>query len=83
VTRSSSHNDPEIKGALDCLVRVVIKENTNKRSEKSKSTEPIPARSTPVNQPKEPVSGKETLSKESIKLPNQNIETRSDTSSSK
>jgi len=77
-TAASSSSEPEIEGALDYLVRYGIKDNSNKRTEKPKSPEPKPARSTPVKMRREKVPVEETLSKESIKLPDQILETGSD-----
>lgn len=77
-TGFSSQNEPEIEGALDYLVRVGIKDNTNNRVEKSKSIEPKPAKSTPVKKTKEKILSKETLSKKSLNPTDQNIETISD-----
>jgi len=71
---NSSSSEPEVEGALDYLVRVGIKDNSIKRTEKSKSTDPKPARNTPVKPRKEATKAKETPSKESIKLPDDNLE---------
>jgi len=69
---NSLSSEPEIVGALDYLVRVGIKVSSNKRPEKSKSTDVKPARNTPVKVRKEATQAKETPSMESIKLPEDN-----------